>query len=146
MSRSVPDATATAISSAPRASAFGYTESQLRFHEGNAYTRLRKIRPALQAQDRALELCPPADYTDWAMIRLDRAACMAQGGDAPAAVAYAIETLTGLTTEQRQGIIAGRGRELVQALPGAYRPAAAGREFEELLMRPVGEPKEISGQ
>ena len=78
-----------------------------------------EIRPALQAQDRALELCPPGDYTDWAMTRLDRAACLAQGGDAPAAVTYAIETLTGLSAEQRQGIIAVRGRELVRALPGA---------------------------
>jgi hypothetical protein len=58
-------------------SAFGYTESQLRFHEGSAYTRLREIRPAMRAQVRALELCPPGDYTDWAMTRLDRAACLA---------------------------------------------------------------------
>jgi tetratricopeptide (TPR) repeat protein len=84
------------------ASAFGYTESQFRFHEGNAYTRLRDIRPALRAQERALELCPPGDYTDWAMTRLDRASCLAQAGDTPGAVAYATETLTGLSGEQRQ--------------------------------------------
>jgi tetratricopeptide (TPR) repeat protein len=128
------------------ASAFGYTESQLRFHEGNAYTRLREIRPALRAQDRALELCPPGDYTDWAMTRLDRAACLAQGGDAQGAVTYAAETLSGLSSEQRRGIIAVRGRELVRALPVKYRQAAAVREFEELLPQPAEEPKEISGQ
>jgi len=128
------------------ASAFGCTEAQLRFHEGNAYTRLRDIGPALRAQDRALELCPPGDYTDWAMTRLDRAACLAHGGDAPGAVAYAIETVSGLNGEQRRGIIAGRGRELVRALPVKYRHAAVVGEFEELLLRPAGEPKEISGQ
>jgi len=41
------------------ASAFRYSESQFRFHEGNAYTRLRDIRPARRAQEGALELCPP---------------------------------------------------------------------------------------
>jgi len=128
------------------ASAFGYTESQLRFHEGSAYTRLRAIGPALRAQDRALELCPPGDYTDWAMTRLDRAACLAQVGDVPGAVGYAIETVSGLNGEQRRGIIAGRGRELVRALPVKYRQAAVVGEFEELLRQPAGELKEISGQ
>ncbi len=124
------------------ASAFGYTEAQFRFHEGNAYTRLREVRPALRAQERALELCPPGDYTDWAMIRLDRAGCLAQAGDAPGAVAYATETIAGLSGDQRQGIIALRGRELVRALPVRYRQAVAVREFGELLAPAAGELKE----
>ena len=118
-------------------SAFGYSESQFRFHEGNAYTRLRAIGLALQAQERALEVCPPGDYTDWALTRLDRASCLAYRGDAPAAVADAAETFTTLSAEQRQGIIALRGRALVHALPAKYRSAAAVHEFEELLM-PAG--------
>src|SRR5262249_29890553 len=44
-------------------SAFGYNESQLRFHEGNAYTYLGDVPRALKAQKRALELCQPNDYT-----------------------------------------------------------------------------------
>ena len=92
------------------ASAFGYTESQFRFHEGNAYTRLGDTRLALRAQERALQVCPPEDYTDWALTRLDRAACLAHDGDAASAVAYAAETLAGLRTEQSAGIIALRGR------------------------------------
>ena len=115
------------------ASAFGYSESQFRFHEGNAYTRLRAIRPALRAQDRALEVCPPGDYTDWALTRLDRASCLAYHGDAATAVAYAAETLTGLSEEQRQGIIALRGLELVHVLPAKYRATSAVHEFQELL-------------
>ena len=58
------------------ASAFGSTESQLRFHEGNVYTWLRDTRRARHAQERALELCPPGEYTDWALTRLDRAYCL----------------------------------------------------------------------
>src|ERR1022692_305759 len=124
------------------ASAFGYTEAQFRFHESSAYTRLRAVRPATRAQDRALELCPRSDYADWAMIRLDRAGCLAQSGDAPGAVVYATETLTGLSGEQKQGIIALRGRELVRALPVGYRQAAAVRDFRELVLLPAGASKE----
>ncbi len=62
-------------------SAFGYTESQLRFHQGSAYTRLGDTRSPFNAQQRALEVCPPGDYTDWALTRLDRASCIAHDGD-----------------------------------------------------------------
>lgn len=115
------------------ASAFGYTESQLRFHEGSAYTRVGETRSALRAQERALEVCPPDDYTDWALTRLDRAVCLARGGDAAGAVACAAETLAALRREQSQGIIALRSRELFHALPGRYQQATAVSELRELL-------------
>jgi DNA-binding XRE family transcriptional regulator len=115
------------------ASAFGYSESQFRFHEGSAYTRLGDTRSALRAQERALATCPPGDYTDWALTRLDRASCLARDGDPVAAVIYATETLTRLSGEQSQGIIVGRGRELVRALPASYRAIPAVRELSELL-------------
>ena len=68
-------------------SAFGYNEGQLRFHQSSAYTSLHDIRSAFKAQDRALELCLPGDYTDWSMTRLDRAACLAYDGDTADALA-----------------------------------------------------------
>lgn len=123
--------------SSTEASAFGYSESQFWFHTENAYTLLRDVRPALNAQEHALQACPPADYTDWALIRLDRAACLARG-DADAALAYAAETMAELRGEQSRGIIARRGRELLQALPVNYRRLPAAREFEEMLRAPAG--------
>jgi hypothetical protein len=92
-------------------------------------------RPIL---DRALDLCGPDDYTDWAMIRLDRAACMTCDGDAGGGIAYAAETLLALDTPRRQGIIAARGRELLAALTPAQRSARAAREFRGLLDDTVG--------
>ena len=116
-------------------SAFGYSESLFRFHVGNAYTRLHAIGLALRAQERALKVCPPGDYTDWALTRLDRASCLAYAGDASAAIVYATETLSGLREEQRQGIIALRGRQLVHALPPKYRTAPPVHDFEALLIQ-----------
>jgi GNAT superfamily N-acetyltransferase len=66
-------------------SAFGYHEASFRFHEGNAYMHMGEVRHALQAQDRALELCRQADYSDWALTRLDRAQCLTICGDSPPA-------------------------------------------------------------
>lgn len=116
------------------ASAFGYTESQLRFHEGNAYTHLHDTRSAHRAQERALQLCPPGDYTDWAMIRLDHASCLLHDSDAAGAVAYAADTLASLSAAQRRGIIALRGREIVHALLARHRAVPAVRELRELVM------------
>lgn len=115
-------------------SAFGYNEAQLRFHEGSAYTHLRDVKSALKAQDRALQLCAPGDYTDWAMTRLDRGACLAYEGGASEALRYATETLTGLTEPQREGIIALRGYEILDALPEGQRELPAARELRELLV------------
>ena len=127
-------------------SAFGYTEAQLRFHEGNAYTHLRDTRSALKAQERALELCPPTDFTDWALTRLDRASCLLHDGDVSAAVAYGTETLASLTTSQIRGIIRMRARELEYALPVNYPAVSAVREFQELVMAPVRTTKGIPRQ
>jgi transcriptional regulator with XRE-family HTH domain len=115
------------------ASAFGYAESQLRFHAGDALTRLGDTRAARPELDRALELCPPEDYTDWALIRLDRAACTAGDGDPDAGLAEAAGTLLALDGPKRQGIITSRGRELLAALTPAQRSSRAAREFRDLL-------------
>jgi tetratricopeptide (TPR) repeat protein len=125
-------------------SAFGYNEAQLRFHAGNAYTHLGDVKAALREQDRALELCMPGDYTDWAMTRLDRATCLIHDGITNDALAYATETMTSLIEPQRQGIITLRGHEILSALPKAQQALPAARELRELLM-PTPKEKEVEG-
>jgi transcriptional regulator with XRE-family HTH domain len=123
-------------------SAFGYNEAQFRFHEGNAYTLLSErqdyprsnLERALQAQERALELCAPGDYTDWAMTRLDRASCLTVNGDITAGVLYMAETLADLTEHQREGIITLRGREIVNALNPGHRALPIVRDLHDLLV------------
>jgi hypothetical protein len=114
-------------------SAFGYAESQLRFHAGDALTRLGDTGAARPVLDRALELCDPGDYTDWAMVRLGRATCMTRDGEAGGGLSYAAETLLTLDAPRRQGIITARGWELLAALTPVQRSAQAAREFRSLL-------------
>jgi tetratricopeptide (TPR) repeat protein len=115
-------------------SAFSYSEAQLRFHEGSAYTHLHDTRSAWAAQRRALELVPANDYTDRTLTRLDRAICLAHDGDGTAAVEYAVQALSGLAEDQRQGILTLRARETLRAIPAAQRALPAAREFQDLLM------------
>ncbi|MFV2019367.1 helix-turn-helix domain-containing protein [Micromonospora sp. LOL_023] len=114
-------------------SAFGYSEAQLRFHEQNAYTRLGDVEAALAVQDRALELCPPADYTDWALTRLDRANCLTVTGHASDALDQIADTIGSLDEAKRQGIIAERARHVLDALPATQRSASTAGDLRALL-------------
>jgi tetratricopeptide (TPR) repeat protein len=115
-------------------SAFGYNEASFRFHEGNAYTHLRDFKSAMRAQARALDLCAPDNYADWAMTRLDRAQCLIYSGDITTGLQYASETITMITPAQRRGIITLRGQDIVETLPECERELPAAREFRELLV------------
>ncbi|HMC09361.1 MAG TPA: helix-turn-helix transcriptional regulator [Actinomycetota bacterium] len=119
------------------ASAFGYNEAQLRFHEGNALTHLGDTKAALSAQDRALALLPAGDFMDRALTELDRAVCLARDGDASAAASGALDTLLRLSEQQRQGIISRRAEQLVAALPRQGQAPAPARELRDLLIIPA---------
>lgn len=120
------------------ASAFGYAESQLRFHSGDALTCLGDTSAAIPALNRALELCSPGDYTDWAMIRLNRAECLIRDGEADAGLIYAEETVAALDGPKRQGIITGRARGLLAGLTASQRASQAGRELRGLVENTTG--------
>ncbi|MGC4855995.1 helix-turn-helix domain-containing protein [Micromonospora sp. DT4] len=115
------------------ASAFGYSEAQLRFHQENAYTRLGEVDAALAAQERALELCSPGDYTDWALTRLDRAICLTETGHATEALDSLTETIGSLDEARRQGIIAERARLVLDTLPPVQRSSSIARDLRALL-------------
>jgi tetratricopeptide (TPR) repeat protein len=114
-------------------SAFGYSESQLRFHAGSAFTHLGDTANASIAHDRALELIPEADYTDLAFVHIDRATCLAQDGDALGAAEYLTQTLTPLSEEQRRGIISLRARDVVHALPAGEQRRPEVTDLIDLL-------------
>lgn len=116
------------------ATAFGYNEAQLRFHEESALTHLGATGLAWRAQERALELCPSDDYMDRALTRLDRASCLVRDGYISDAMSYAAQTLNGLSDQQRDGIITLRGSEVVTAVPEQERDLSAVRDFRDLLI------------
>lgn len=124
------------------ASAFGYSEAQLRFHESNALTHLGDTRSAWKAQDQALRLVAPGDFMDEAFTQLDRAMCLAKGGDTASAVAHTSDTLLNLTQSQRHGIIGLRVRQIVAALPVQAHTQPAVLVLDDLLNATAADPKE----
>ena len=119
-------------------SAFGYNEAQLAFHASSAYTRLRDLPAAFAAQERALAICAPGDYTDRALTRLDRAACFVIDGDVTASAQEIAGTLLGLDDEKRRGIIDGRARDVIGEMSAKQRQLPVVRELHELV-RPTRE-------
>lgn len=122
---------------AAKASAFGYDEAQLCFHESNALTHLGDTKAARSAQERALVLLPVDAFMDRALTELDRAACLALDGDVSSAASRALHTLLGLTEQQRRGIISRRAEQLAAALPRPGQAPPPLRELRDLLMLPA---------
>ncbi|MDH6545204.1 helix-turn-helix transcriptional regulator [Streptomyces sp. SPB4] len=119
-------------------SAFGYSQCQLRFHAGNAWTHLGQTARAAEQHEQALELYPRRDHTDRALIALDQAMCAAMDGDAAAAAAHATTTVVDLPQEHRSALIIYRAREVAARVPEA-RTVPEVRVLREVLALPPGE-------
>ena len=126
-------------------SAFGYSESQLRFHSGNAWTHLKEIGRAGDEQARALELYPAGDHTDRALIHLDQAACLAFEGDLAGAATLATDTIVNLPSAHRSALIIYRAQELTTTVPRARQSVQEMRVLREVLALPPGEGTDDDG-
>ena len=74
---------------------------------------------------------------DRTFAQLDHASCLIRDGDAGSGLAYAVEVVSGLSDNQRAGIINLRGRQLLTAVPEARRRAlSAATELRDRLMTP----------
>ncbi|MFD8075788.1 helix-turn-helix domain-containing protein [Streptomyces sp. NPDC059718] len=100
-------------------SAFGYSESQLRFHSGNAWTHLAETARARAEQEQALALYPAEDHTDRALVRLDQAMCLVHEGDVASAAALTTDTIVGLPPEHRSTLIIYRAGDVAARVPEA---------------------------
>jgi tetratricopeptide (TPR) repeat protein len=123
------------------ASAFGYNEAQLRFHEGNAWTALHDTSRAWAAQDRALALYPHSDWMDRTFVHLDHAACLAHDGEVEAGVGRASQALLALPDAHRTGLILQRARRLADSIPPGQRALPAVRDFRDVLALPASAPR-----
>lgn len=119
-------------------SAFGYSESQLRFHAGNAWTHLEETARARVEQARALELYPESDHMDRALVHLDQSMCLAADGDAAAAAQHATNTVVGLAPSRRSALIIYRANDVAARVPEA-RAVSEVRVLREILALPPGD-------
>lgn len=113
--------------------AFGYTERQLRFHQGNVLTHLGTSADARAVQDEALRLYPGSVTLDRTLIGFDRASCHLQDGDVERALDLGRDMLVDMPNGHRTDIVLSRARELCGGVPSSCAALPVVREFREAL-------------
>ncbi|GIH94069.1 hypothetical protein Psi01_46990 [Planobispora siamensis] len=96
--------------------AFGYTERQLYFHQGDALVRLGQAMEADLILEQALTKYGPSDWLDPTLIKLDRAKCKVIEGDLQEALRIARVTVEGLGEGCRPDILMQRAYEVAKAV------------------------------
>jgi hypothetical protein len=117
-----------------RDTVYGYTERQLLFHQGDALVTLGDNRGADDAFGQALRLYAPAEVLDRALVTLGRAWCRLQAGEPEEALRVSQDTLLGLPSQHRPGIVLRSARSLGEAVTAKHGDFPAVRDYREALV------------
>ncbi|MQA83658.1 MAG: XRE family transcriptional regulator [Streptosporangiales bacterium] len=113
--------------------AFGYTERQLLFHEGDTLTGLGESMQAGQLLTHALAAYPSSEVLDRALIRFAHANCRLYEGDVDEALRIGGTILLDLPPEHRTDIVLRRAWQLDAYASSLHPDHAAARDFREIL-------------
>jgi tetratricopeptide (TPR) repeat protein len=120
--------------SGPADTAFGYTQRQLFFHEGDTLLALGDGQRAARAFARALRRCQPGEFLDRSLIVLGQARCLLEVGQLEQALRLSQNAMLGLDREHRPEIVL-RGARLLGRLAAArHAGLPAVREYREALL------------
>ena len=117
-----------------RDTAFGYTERQLLFHQGDALVILGDYRGANDAFGQAMRLYSPAEFLDRSLVTLGQARCRLQAGEPEEALRLSRDTLLGLPSQHRPGIVLRAARSLGEAVAAKHGDFPAVRDYREVLV------------
>jgi len=117
-----------------RDTVYGYTERQLLFHQGDALVTLGDNRGADDAFGQALRLYSPAEFLDRALVTLGQAWCRLQAGEPEEALRLSQDTLLGLPSQHRPGIVLRSARSLGEAVAAKHGDFPAVRDYREALV------------
>ena len=117
-----------------RDTVFGYTERQLLFHQGDALVTLGDCRGADDAFGQAMRLYSPAEFLDRSLVTLGRARCRLEAGEPEEALRLSRDTLLGLPSQHRPGIVLRAARSLGEAVAAKHGDFPAVRDYREALV------------
>ncbi len=117
-----------------RDTVFGYTERQLLFHQGDALVTLGDNRGADDAFGQALRLYSPAEFLDRSLVTLGQARGRLQAGEPEEALRLSRDTLLGLPSQHRPGIVLRAARSLGEAVAAKHGDFPAVRDYREALV------------
>jgi hypothetical protein len=116
--------------------AFGFTERQLAFYEGDTYVNLGDPHHAEEGLSHALTLYTAQERIDRTLVRLCRAVCKFQLGEPEHALTVGREAIADLPAEHRSDMLMHRARHLAAAVVEKHGEIPAVREFREVLAGP----------
>jgi tetratricopeptide (TPR) repeat protein len=114
--------------------AFGFTQRQLLFYEGDALITLGDCQRAERAFTRALRLYPQAEFLDRALTNLGLARCLLEAGEPEQALGLSRDVLAGLPREHRPQIVLRAARQLGRSAAARHAGLPAVREYREALL------------
>ncbi len=116
-----------------RDTAFGYTERQLLFHQGDALVTLGDYLGAEDSFGQALRMYSRAEFLDRSLIALGQARCRSEAGEPEEALRLSRATLHGLASQQRPGIVLRAARSLGDAVAARHGDCRAVQDYREAL-------------
>ena len=114
--------------------AFGYTERQLLFHEGDTLVMLGDHGGAEKAFTCSLDLYAPDEILDRSLISLGLARCRLEADEPEEALRLALDTLLAVPREHRSEIMLRSARLLADAVAVRHGEQRAVREYREALL------------
>ncbi|HWG64418.1 MAG TPA: XRE family transcriptional regulator [Streptosporangiaceae bacterium] len=117
-----------------RDTAFGYTERQLLFHEGDALVTLGDHRGADDAFSQALRLYSPKEVLDRSLVELGRARCRLEAGEPEEALRLSRDTLLGVPSQHRSGIVLRTAHLLGDVVEARHGEFDAVHDYREALL------------
>jgi len=115
-------------------SAFGYTERQLLFHEGDTLVTLAHHRGAERALNRALRLYSTEEILDRSLTTLGLARCRLEADEPEEALRLSKETLLAVPREHRSEIMVRAARSLGDSVAGRHGEVQAVQEYRDALV------------
>ncbi|HEV2372880.1 MAG TPA: hypothetical protein VGS19_11990, partial [Streptosporangiaceae bacterium] len=113
--------------------AFGYTERQLHFHEGDALVTLGHHQAAEKAFQRAMALYSPQEVLDRSLVALGIARCRLEADEPEEALRLVRETLLAVPHEHRSQIMVRVARSLGDSAAVRHGDFRAVREYREAV-------------
>jgi transcriptional regulator with XRE-family HTH domain len=113
--------------------AFGYTERQLLFHEGDTLVTLAHQQGAERALTHALRLYSTEEILDRSLTNLGLARCRLEADEPEEALRLSRETLLAVPREHRSEIMVRAARSLGDCVAGRHGEGLAVREYREAL-------------
>jgi hypothetical protein len=114
--------------------AFGYTERQLLFHEGDTLITLGHGQGAERAFTRALRLYSADEILDRSLATLGLAQCRLEADEPEEALRLSRDTVLSVPREHRSEIMVRAARSLGDSVAGRHGEFRAVREYREALV------------